>query len=271
MKNAPRGLAAGLALLLAHLAAHADLWVHVDRQGVTHFAATRVDERYELFYRDDDTASASGASGASAGAWNPLQGMKLGPDSALSRRVASLNASKGYQAVQEHLQAAAATHNIDYALLKAVVAVESDFDPTVVSPKGAVGLMQLMPDTAEHYGVVADKDGLTDWLGRPVAAQTVQQKLTDPRTNIDTGARHLAYLMQLYGGQRELALAAYNAGPGAVQRAGGKVPELPEETQDYVKTVMGLYSMLKPARPAPSTTAMRIKNSDSMRFEQGGE
>ena len=130
---------------------------------------------------------------------------------------------------------------MDYALLRALVAAESGFDPQAVSPKGAVGLMQLMPDTARRYGVRDDKKA------------TVEKKLTDPRTNTQAGTRYLRYLLDLFPGQLELAIAAYNAGEGAVQRAGNRIP-LYKETQNYVRTVMQLYAALRPATPAPATT-----------------
>jgi hypothetical protein len=93
--------------------------------------------------------------------------------------------------------------------------------------------MQIMPATAERYGVTGD------------ARTTVGKKLADPRTNIKTGSRYLRYLLDLFPGRLDLALAAYNAGEGSVQRAGNKIPNYPE-TQNYVKTVMQLYTMLKP-------------------------
>ena len=165
----------------------------------------------------------------------------------LPQRFAAIDDSRGYKAVQKHLREAAKQHSVDYELLKAVVAAESGFDPTAVSPKGAVGLMQLLPTTATQYGVVADKGGRKDRKGHPIAAQTVEQKLTDPRTNIFAGARYLSYLLKLFKGETSLAVAAYNAGEGAVQRAGNKIPNF-KETQGYVRTVMGLYSVFKPAQ-----------------------
>ena len=132
-------------------------------------------------------------------------------------------------------------HGIDYSLLKALIVTESGFNPYAVSPKGAVGLMQLIPPTAQRYGVTAGEGG------------TIEEKLTDPKTNIKAGARYLADLIKRFPGRLELALAAYNAGEGAVQRAGNKIPNYPE-TQNYVKTVMQLYSGLSPAVssfPAP--------------------
>ena len=249
----------GLALSFLHLTAHADLWAYVDEQGITHFAADRVDERYQLFYKGKDLTgldlvSSEAAAGRLTPVGKPRLGVKAGqggePKFALPRRFAGLDDSSGYKSVQQHLRSAAATHRVDYELLKAVVAAESGFDPDAVSPKGAVGLMQLMPATARQYGVLADKAGRKDGRGKPLAARSVEQKLTDPRTNIDAGARYLAYLIKLFQGELELAVAAYNAGEGAVQRAGNKIPNY-KETQGYVKTVMGLYAVFKPDGPAP--------------------
>ncbi|MEI8158384.1 MAG: lytic transglycosylase domain-containing protein, partial [Burkholderiales bacterium] len=119
------------------------------------------------------------------------------------------------------------------ALLQAVIAAESGFDSSAVSPKGAVGLMQVMPSTAQRYGVASDRGG------------SVSTKLTDPRININTGARYLRDLINLFPGQLELAVAAYNAGEGAVQKAGNRIPAY-KETQNYVRSVMSLYKRLSP-------------------------
>ncbi|MEZ5705634.1 MAG: lytic transglycosylase domain-containing protein [Burkholderiaceae bacterium] len=81
-----------------------------------------------------------------------------------------------------------------------------------VSPVGAVGLMQLMPETAQRFGV------------KPQGARSVEQRLTDPRTNLHAGARYLSWLLNRFDGEVMLALAAYNAGEGAVDRAGRQVP-----------------------------------------------
>jgi soluble lytic murein transglycosylase-like protein len=140
--------------------------------------------------------------------------------------------SPGVKAVRHHVREAARSLQIDDALLQAIIATESGFDTLAVSPKGAIGLMQLMPTTAERFGVVADKKA------------TVEKKLTDPRTNILAGSRYLRYLLGLFPGQMELVVAAYNAGEGAVQRAGNQIPNF-QETRNYVKTVMQLYAMLK--------------------------
>jgi hypothetical protein len=114
--------------------------------------------------------------------------------------------------------AAAERAGIDPELVLAVASIESGFEPRAVSPKGAQGLMQLMPQTASSLGV-ADS--------------------FDPEQNLDGGARHLGSLLTLYGGDLRRALAAYNAGQGAVARHGG-VPPYPE-TRAYVKKVISRY------------------------------
>ncbi len=244
----------GLVLSFLHLTAHADLWAYVDAQGVTHFAASQVDDRYQLYFKGADVGKVDLTTGESAAAKLAPQkdsrlGLKAGkkgePQFDVPKRFANLDASTGYKAVHKHLLAAAKTHKVDYELLKAVIAAESGFDAVAVSPKGAVGLMQLLPTTAEQYGVLADKEGRKDRKGNLLPARSVEQKLTDPQTNINAGARYLAYLIKLFKGEMELAVAAYNAGEGAVQRAGNKIPKY-KETQGYVKTVMGLYGVFKP-------------------------
>ncbi|MDB5966465.1 MAG: Lytic transglycosylase, catalytic, partial [Polaromonas sp.] len=157
----------------------------------------------------------------------------VGVPTAPARLIAFFEISPFYKQVKHHLREASRAHDIDYELLQALIATESGFDPRAVSPKGAVGLMQLIPPTAERYGVRADKTA------------GVSQKLTDPKTNIRAGASYLRDLIDMFPGQLELAVAAYNAGEGAVQRAGNKIPNYPE-TKNYVKTVMQLYNHLKP-------------------------
>lgn len=116
------------------------------------------------------------------------------------------------------LREAAARNRLDPALVRAVVAVESAFHKDAVSEKGAQGLMQLMPATATALGV---RDAF------------------DPAQNLDGGARHLAALVQSYAGDLNKALAAYNAGEGAVARYGGVPPY--RETKDYVAKVLKRY------------------------------
>jgi soluble lytic murein transglycosylase-like protein len=112
---------------------------------------------------------------------------------------------------------AATTHNVRPQLLRAVVQVESGFNPRAVSPKGAQGLMQLMPGTSAALGV---------------------SDPFDPEQNLMAGARYLRQNLDRFGGDERLALAAYNAGSAPVQRYGG-VPPYPE-TQQYVRNVLAL-------------------------------
>jgi soluble lytic murein transglycosylase-like protein len=128
--------------------------------------------------------------------------------------VASANGADLARLVEE----ASRRYRLDPALVLAVVGVESGFRPSAVSPKGAQGLMQLMPRTAAALGVA---DPL------------------DPEQNLDAGVRHLESLLKLYNGDLTRALAAYNAGSGAVERHGGVPPY--RETRAYVKRVLERY------------------------------
>lgn len=220
-------LAAGAAWLPA---ARAEVWGYVDAEGVAHFAAQQVDERYELFFRGDDSPQPpAGATTARAVAV---------PSRSASKLLAFFDISPSFKQVKHHLREASREQGIELELLQALIATESGFDPGAVSPKGAVGLMQIMPATAQRYGVRGD------------AKVPLARKLADPRINVRTGARYLRDLIRRFPGRLELALAAYNAGEGAVQRAGNRIPDYPE-TRNYVQTVMQLYTMLKP----PAMTA----------------
>ena len=118
----------------------------------------------------------------------------------------------------EYIRQAATLYQIPEELVRAVIRVESDFDPRAVSPANARGLMQLVPETAERMMV-------TDSF--------------DPRQNIFGGVRYLRVLANLFNGDIQLTIAAYNAGEGAVMRYGGIPPY--QETQDYVVKVLGNY------------------------------
>lgn len=120
----------------------------------------------------------------------------------------------------------AAAHGLPEALLTAVIEVESNFNPGAVSPKGATGLMQLMPGTARHLKVV---------------------DIRDPAANVDGGARYLKELLERFDNNLILALAAYNAGPALVQR-GGAVPFL-AETRRYVPRVIQRYHSIEVGNP----------------------
>lgn len=115
------------------------------------------------------------------------------------------------------IRSASSRHGVDSLLVAAIIEVESSFDPRAVSHRGAVGLMQVLPATA---GLSADD-------------------LVDPAANLDRGARYLHRLLERFGGDLELALAAYNAGPTNVRRYGGVPPF--SETQAYVEKVLRVY------------------------------
>jgi len=129
-----------------------------------------------------------------------------------------------YGRYDEHIRQASALYQIPEDLIRAVIQVESDFDPRAVSPANARGLMQLMPETAERMMV-------TD--------------IFDPRQNIFGGVRYLRVLANLFNGDIELTVAGYNAGEGAVMRYGG-IPPYPE-TQEYVKRVLANYRSYRAA------------------------
>jgi len=229
---------AACALLMGAMAsfyAHADVWAYVDAQGHSHFAATQVDERYSLFYRAPALLTPPAAAEPVAPA-APEVNPKLAE---------FFESSPRYRKIAPLLKDAARRYKLDYELLQALVATESGFDSAAVSPKGAIGLMQVMPDTARRFGVDSDR-----WA-------SVEAKLADPKTNINLGTRYLRLLLDLFPGQLDLALASYNAGEGAVQRAGNKVPNF-KETQNYVLTVGELYAALKPMPVVASPPASRV-------------
>lgn len=118
------------------------------------------------------------------------------------------------------IRSVAKMYKLPYALLHAVIKAESFYDPNAISRAGAVGLMQLMPETAKHYGV-SDR--------------------RNPKQNIFGGSRYLQYLLKLFKNDLTLVLAAYNAGEGTVKKYGNKVPPY-KETRNYVKKVLKYYN-----------------------------
>ena len=216
--------------------ARADLWGYLDEQGGAHFATEKIDERYQLFFKGetnlDVAARAQTAPSASE----------------------DFSHSRMYQYVTKHPNVAkfapliernAKLHHVDPALVKAVIAVESAFEPAAVSPKGALGLMQLTPDTGARYGIVADK------------VRSAEQKLLDPAINLSIGTRYLRDLLALFANDLSLALAAYNAGEQAVRHYKQSIPPFPE-TQEYVKLVRQFYALYRPPPAAPPPTRVMI-------------
>jgi hypothetical protein len=216
-----RGLMRVLALasVCVTAPAHADLWGYVDDQGVVHTAREKLDDRYQLFVKGE-TSDAQAALRLSAELKN-LPATDNLADHVIYRRVSkSPNVAK-YDPL---VLAAADKVALDPSLVKAVIAVESAYEPGAISPKGATGLMQLIPATAERYGVKA---------------------IADPKDNIGGGTRYLRDLLKMFDGNLPLALAGYNAGEGAVMRYKNTIPPFPE-TQNYVKLVMQFYAYFNP-------------------------
>lgn len=230
--RARRWAAVPIAGLLAASAAHADLWAYVDPQGRSHFADHQIDARYKLFFKGETTldvrnrANAERAQAQAALAGTPLS--RNLTDEKLVRRYAPL------------IDRYAIANRLDAALVTAIVAVESGFDTEAVSPKGAVGLMQVLPATAERYGLAPD------------ARRTVADKLHDPGTNLRIGTRYFADLLTRFDGDLSLALAAYNAGEGSVAAHDNSVPPF-GETRDFVRLVQQAYILLRPPQDASGT------------------
>ncbi len=199
-------LALLLPLLYAPLCAQAQVWGYVDGAGVAHVAPTQVDSRYHLVL-GNAAGGDTRVPGKADAAGGLLTWLEFAPE------------VKSLQAI---LREAAKAHGVDIELLKAIIAVESGFDAKAVSPRGAVGLMQIMPTGATQE-----------------ARKTEAGRLLDTRHNILTGARMLSQLMRRFG-RVDVALAAWNAGPGAVARHGGGMPPFPE-TQAHVHLVLELY------------------------------
>ncbi|HEY0513511.1 MAG TPA: lytic transglycosylase domain-containing protein [Thermoanaerobaculia bacterium] len=131
-------------------------------------------------------------------------------------------------------------HSINPHLVAALIHVESAFNPRAVSPMGAYGLMQLLPETARRFGLNRKKD------------------LFDPKKNLEAGVRYLKWLADRFGGDAQKILAAYNAGEGAVERFGGIPPY--QETQNYVQKIFGLLGFAA-AVPAPALKPAATPNA----------
>jgi soluble lytic murein transglycosylase-like protein len=201
-------LAIGAALLAQAGPAPADIYGYVDEQGVAHLSNVKLDDRYYLFKKEPNPAPAAEGPDAGAPDTAPQRGMRF--NAADRQRYAQI------------ISTVAKEHGLEAALLHALITVESGYDARARSPKGAMGLTQLMPDTARRYQV-AD--------------------IWDPRENVRGGARYLRDLLGMFGNDLSLALAAYNAGEAAVLQYGRKIPPYPE-TRNYVPRVLQQYRLL---------------------------
>ena len=204
--------------------AFADVYSYTDEDGTVRFSNQPDDPRYKLYLREPseyklrDTKEFRNLRNPGDYRLRAPWGKKTDPDPLEN----PLLEGKPYQ---DHVIEAAKNTQLDPALIHAVIAAESNYNPNAVSNKGAVGLMQLMPDTARRYGVKAKEIG-------------------HPEKNIKAGAQYLADLLRLFDGDIKLALAGYNAGENVVVRYGRKVPPY-AETQAYVPRVLRFYDSLR--------------------------
>jgi soluble lytic murein transglycosylase-like protein len=187
-----------LAVAGAPAFARADVYSFTDDKGITHFSNVPADSRYQLLIATPSDAAAASPKAASID-W--------------------LARSAKYDGL---ITGAAKSAAIQAALVRAVIVVESGFNPRAISKKGAIGLMQLQPATARRYGV---KD------------------IYDPEQNVRAGAHYLSDLLARFDSNLELALAAYNAGEDAVERYGRHIPPY-QETLSYVPNVLRVYRRL---------------------------
>jgi soluble lytic murein transglycosylase-like protein len=163
------------------LTSHADIYKYVDDNGVIHFTNVPSGKGYTNILRENKPQ--------------------------INGEYDHIISNKSYK------------YNIEPAIIKAVITAESNWDPRAVSRKGAIGLMQLMPTTAEDMRVI-----------NPF----------DPEENIEGGTRYLRHLLNRFNGDLDLALAAYNAGPARVEKSGG-IPAIPETIQ-YIKKVNRIFN-----------------------------
>lgn len=202
-----RTVAVGLVVALGtgEAVCRADIFAYTDHSGITHFTDHPSDQRYKLILRTPPPAvEASGTQSADARRASAWLARSVEYDAAIAR--------------------AATEAKVQPELVRAVIVVESGFNPRAISHRGAIGLMQLLPTTARRYGAF---------------------NAFDPEQNIHAGAHYLADLIARYGGEKlELVLAAYNAGEDAVEKYGGRIPPY-KETQAYVPNVLKMYRALR--------------------------
>jgi hypothetical protein len=182
--------------------AFADIFSFKDEKGVVHFTnIAGLDSRYKLVRKEDGS---------------PIAG-SVTPGRVFMPSQADIDK---YSAI---IRTASKAYGVDASLIHAVISAESAYNPYAMSRTGAMGLMQLMPETARRYGV---------------------QNMMDPVENIHGGVRYLHDLLTMFKGRMDLAIAAYNAGENAVIRHGHRVPPY-NETRHYVPKVLGFYKSFR--------------------------
>jgi soluble lytic murein transglycosylase-like protein len=194
-----------------------EMYSYQDADGVLHFSNAPSDARYHRVNRSAGPTIYRKAAPQARARPVPAGLASVEPSSGSNPRV---------EKFREHVRAAAQKYRLPEYLLLAVMSVESNCDHRALSDKGAMGLMQLMPGTARDM-FVSDA-----W---------------DPAQNIEGGARYLRILANQYNGDPVQVLAAYNAGPDAVRRSGGAVPNIPE-TREYVRKVVELWKAYEAGR-----------------------
>jgi hypothetical protein len=204
-------------MLILAFSSHADIYYYDDSNGVRHFTDRCKNPRCVLFMRTSSTAKSTSSS------YVPAKFSLSGPNyirgtGKLSGKPFKIN-EVNRKRLAPHINRIAKKYHLDPNLIHAIISAESAFNPSAVSSAGAMGLMQLMPDTARRFGV-----------NNPF----------DPVANLHGGVRYLRWLMDKFQ-NTYLALAAYNAGEGAVTRYGNSIPPY-EETQTYVNRVIRFYN-----------------------------
>jgi soluble lytic murein transglycosylase-like protein len=181
--------------------------------------------------------------------WVPERGVASQPLTALTSMSISRSLdgfTTGNTQVDNFIVESGARHGVDPVLLYAIMHQESTFKARAISPKGARGLMQLMPGTAARYGV---------------------SNIFDPRQNIDGGARYMKFLLNLFEGDINLALAGYNAGEGAVMKYGYRVPPY-NETQEYVRRISRRYALMRDPLTARDASSVSREQMAAVRSKE---
>lgn len=186
------GLATAIMLILSSMPVKADIYMYVDQDGVVHFtnALTATDNDYRVYLKEKKIYSSQ--------VYSP-------------------------QSFDSFIRQAADLYGVSYPLLKAIIKAESDFNPRAVSKKGALGLMQIMPENIKALNI---------------------SDPFDPGENIMGGARYFRAMLDRFEGHLPLSLAAYNAGPTAVERYNNQIPPY-KETEEYIERVLKFYYSFK--------------------------